>query len=265
MADHNLKQLFPYKPLQKTPKGIFIRDWSADGLIHDVAQYVTRLNRICMPLLVELSMAENVPSILRYSSKGGFERLRKEFSAQFPNGSAFQRVAKSQFLYVSAKHPEFKEVANSWKFAHLICLGEDGLLDVDLDACYERRRVYVSSPEGVAFIGKLTKFVNGINEFFSEEQRKCKGDILRSLVYFDGITNRYEIKSDYLCEQYIDEIIKPTSNPAEISRRLDAEMNRHIEAERKQIEDELAEQGMQGEEIQAALNADRDLLSIKTN
>ncbi len=260
MAD--LKTL---KPFQKTPKGIFIREWSADGLINDVARYVARINHICMPLLCELGMNEKVSSILRYCSKGGFERLRKEFSSQFPEGSAFQRVAKSQFMYVTDKHPEFKEIANSWKFAHLICLDENGLLDVDLDACYERNRVYISSPEGVAFIGKLTKFVNGINDFFSDEQRKCNGDLLRNLVYFDGVTGRYEIKKDYFCESYIDEIINPTNNPKEKERRLNVRADKARKAERDQITAELAEQGMQGDEIEATISIDRDLQPFDTN
>ena len=252
-------------PMQKTKKGIFIRERYPEGLINDVSQYVARINHLCMPLLCELGMNEKVSSILRYCSKGGFERLRKEFVSQFPEGSGFKRVATSQFMYVIEKHPEFKEVANSWKYAHLICLDENGLLDVDLEACNERARVYVSSPEGVAFIGKLTKLVNGINDFFSYDQRRCKGDILRSLVYFDAATNRYEIKTDYLCESYIEGIVNPTNNPKEQERRLNARVNKAIKAERDQIMAELAEQGMQGDEIEATISIDRDLQQLDTN
>ncbi len=248
------------KFLQKTSKGIFVRKDYSSCIESSVAQYVDRINRICLPLLSELSMNESVPQILRYCSRGGFERMRKEFLSQFPNGSAFQRVAKSQFQYVTEKHPEFKEVANSWRYAHLISL-EDGLLAVDLEACEERKRVYISSPEGMDFVAKLQKLVEKINEIIPSYVQQPVGT-LSAMICFDNNTKKIVINPQRL-ESLVGVIIEKPLSWSENSKRNAIKANQRLAIEREQLKEELAAQGVSDEEFAAIVEADRDLQDYK--
>ena len=247
--------------LQKTSKGLFVRKNAFSCIESSVAQYIDRINRICLPLLSELSMNESVPQILRYCSKGGFERMRKEFLEQFPNGSAFQRVARSQFQYVSEKHPEFKEIANSWKYAHLICLDENGLLDVDLEACEERKLVYISSPEGMDFVAKLQKLVDKMNEIIPSYVQQPVGT-LSAMLFFDNETKKIVINPQRL-ESLVGQIIEKPLSMSEHCKRNAIKANQQLAIEREELKAELTAQGVSPEEFEIIVGAARDLQDCK--
>lgn len=244
--------------LQKTDKGVFIRQDFADSLISSVAKYVYDINRVCMPMLRELGMATSVPSILRYCSRGGKERLHREYMEAFPEGSAFKRVAESQFNYVLSKYPRFREIANSWKYARLLKLDDEGLLAVDIEACEDRQKVFVSTPEGIAFIENLKKLVNVLNETIPT-QSGYPMQTIKDVICYDGTTRKFIINSSILCNNYIKRINEKQVSQWEQFRQNQIEGNKVQAAVREQLKAELAEQGITAEEFAAIVEADRDL------
>lgn len=244
--------------LQKTDKGVFIRQDFADSLISSVAKYVYDINRVCMPMLRELGMATSVPSILRYCSRGGKERLHREYMEAFPEGSAFKRVAESQFNYVLSKHPRFREIANSWKYSRLLKLDDEGLLAVDIEACEDRQKVFVSTPEGIAFVENLKKLVNVLNETIPT-QSGYPMQTIKDVICYDGTTRKFIINSSILCNNYIKRINEKQVSQWEQFRQNQIEGNKVQAAVREQLKAELAEQGITAEEFAAIVEADRDL------
>ena len=251
--------------LQKTDKGVFIRQNFADSLISSVARYAYDVNRVCMPMLRELGMATSVPSILRYCSRGGKERLHREYMDAFPEGSAFKRVAESQFNYVIEKYaksspdrPRFREIANSWKYAHLIRLDDEGLLAVDIEACEDRQKVFVSTPEGITFVENLKKLVNVLNETIPT-QSGYPMQTIKDVICYDGIARKFIINSSILCNNYIKRINEKQVSQWEQFRQNQIEGNKVQAAVREQLKAELAEQGVTAEEFAAIVEADRDL------
>lgn len=251
--------------LQKTDKGVFIRQNFADTLISSVAKYVYDINRVCMPMLRELGMATSVPSILRYCSRGGKERLHREYMDAFPEGSAFKRVAESQFNYVIEKYaksspdtPRFREIANSWKYAHLIRLDDEGLLAVDIEACEDRQKVFVSTPEGIAFVENLKKLVNVLNETIPT-QSEYPMQTIKDVICYDGIARKFIINSSILCNNYIKRINEKQVSQWEQFRQNQIEGNKVQAARREQLKAELTAQGVSPEEFEVIVEADRDL------
>lgn len=251
--------------LQKTDKGVFIRQNSADSLISSVARYVGNINRICMPMLRELGMATSVPSILRYCSRGGKERLHREYIEAFPEGSAFKRVAEMQFNYVIEKYaksspdtPRFREIANSWKYAHLIRLDDEGLLAVDIEACEDRQMVFVSTPEGITFIENLKKLVDFLNETIPT-QSGYPMQTIEDVICYDGIARKFIINSSILCNNYIKRINEKELPLFAQMRENQIQANKVQAAVREQLKAELAEQGVTSEEFETIVEADRDL------
>lgn len=244
--------------LQKTDKGVFIRQDFADSLISSVAKYVYDINRVCMPMLRELGMATSVPSILRYCSRGGKERLHREYMEAFPEGSAFKRVAESQFNYVLSKYPRFREIANSWKYSRLLKLDDEGLLAVDIEACEDRQKVFVSTPEGIAFVENLKKLVNVLNETIPT-QSGYPMQTIKDVICYDGTTRKFIINSSILCNNYIKRINEKQVSQWEQFRQNQIEGNKVQAAVREQLKAELAEQGITAEEFAAIVEADRDL------
>lgn len=244
--------------LQKTDKGVFIRQNFADSLISSVARYVYNINDKCLPMLCELGMNTSVSSILRYCSRGGKERLHREYLEAFPEGSAFRRVAESQFNYVASKYPRFREVANSWKYSHLIRLNDEGLLAVDIEACEDRQKVFVSTPEGIEFVENLKKLVNVLNETIPT-QSGYPMQTIKDVICYDGIARKFIINSSILCNNYIKRINEKQVSQWEQFRQNQIEANKVQAAVREQLKAELAEQGVTAEEFAAIVEADRDL------
>ncbi len=243
---------------ETTPQKIFIREdgdsWRTEM---SVARYADEINKKCLPVIKELGLdSEDIKRTIRYCCKGGRKRMFSDFMADIPENGSFRKIAKLQFENVMSSHPEYEECANTWKYANLLMIGNDGLIHKDVEAIGERGKTYISSPEGLAFMQKLSTLIKALNDIF--EGTFCfKTSTFHEIVYFDDKSNRWAMNPRYLSEGYIKRI---SSNEYRIRPQdyNEKEHNEYLQKLDAADERRMRDFGLEGEELQEAAEANTD-------
>ncbi len=190
---------------KSTEAGIFIRrdDRFYFSRVRAVSLYADQINKKCLPVIKDLSLESNdIKRVIRYSCNGGRARMLSDFLADLPDNTSFRKVAERQFNTIMSLHPEYEECANTWKYANLLCIADDGLVHADEAAIKETFNVVVKTPEGLAFMKKVSVLVDALNGL-------CEGvfespfDVFYKTVYFNDNTKQWAINPAYLSDRFI--------------------------------------------------------------
>ncbi len=243
-----------------TEKGVFIRtDYLLlPGKVRAVKLYADQINKKCLPVIKELSLDSNdIKRVIRYSCAGGRARMLSDFLADLPEGNAFRKVAERQFNTIMSLHPEYEECANTWKYANLICIAEDGLVHADEAAIQETLKVVVKTPEGLSYMDKLYKAIDALNDL-------CEGtfslpfEVFYKSIYFDDNTKRWAMNPAHLSDRFISCLYsKEYHTPGNdfLTKKVKEQQQKQ-----KQINVEtIREFGIDGDEAKAAEAADNSI------
>ena len=248
---------------KKTKKGYLIKSDNGDYMLSvNVAKYAKRINEACIPTIKDLNlMTKDLPTMIRYCCKGGRERMKKAFMVGVPADSSFSSVVEAIFNNVMERHPEFEECANAWKFVNLIKIDENGLFAADDAAISERRKVYISDPECMAFVDKVQKIADTLNELIPQFERKTARfgfNSLRELLCFDQKEGSFEV-SPQISEYSIKKLLFVPKSVSRWGKESDFNSLRQQEIVEKNLQFYKAkakEFGLDEQEADASISAD---------
>lgn len=243
------------KPFTKTEKGIYVRtnelNWQLPAR---VGQYANTINEKCMPIIKELGLNfEDIKAVIRYSCKGGTERMRSDFLADVPDNNSFRKIAERQFDVILKSHPEYEECANTWRWANLLCI-EDGLVAPDHEAIEKSNEIYISDSDSIEFVEKLQKVAKALNSVFPSHTPFPYG-VFRQFFLWDTNAKEWVLNPRYLSDEFIlfhRKSITPFSKPS----RDEIYMQRSKQKGKAIVKAAIQDFGFEGKEAEEMAKSD---------
>jgi len=240
--------------LKLTEKGLLVSKEDSIYVHREVALYVAKINRCCLPLLQELGMCcKDKRQMLRYCCKGGMKRIKKAYLEGIKEGTAIYSSVSGFFGSVVKNHPEYEECANSWRWSNLLEIGEDGLFCLNEGNFAEYNTRYIKDKKNIDFVQKMADIVELLNSLPIHEEKKF--DFFRydfsNFIMFHVEYNKFIIGEKGLEDFHLLELRQPKKSFPE---ECDFELSYKNDTRKEQFLQAVKELGLNKSEIEEIMN-----------
>lgn len=217
---------------------------------YHIRRYADHINEICIPLLYDLGVNTSIKDIIRYSSKGGLKRLEKEYIKDYSGNETMKRLALSNFKQAVARHPEFHEIANAWKWVNFLKLNADGEVELDDETYQQSLQLWVKEPDCIKFIKqRVLPVIDSLNSMIDED---CDGmrylaGIKAGLFYYDRSNHQFVLNQYNLTDRMVKTFMTKDSEVCKDSFN-ETFKRKEMEAEEKEVKQTIKELGLSAEE-----------------